>query len=319
MKPLRAAGTALLAGLLLASGGCASRPPLIESHAAAVELAHTPFFPQRKYQCGPASLATVLAAAGVAVTPEQVEPLVYLPGRKGSLQLEMQAAPRAWGRMAYALDTELAAIIAELDAGRPVLALHNYGLPIWPRWHYVVAFGYDAGQDRLLLRSGRIARDSWSARHFMRAWDNGGRWALVMLRPGEMPAQADRGRYLAAASAFEPGATPEAAHAAFDAAVRAWPGEPVAFVGRGTAHYRLGEYRQAVSDYSAALRLDPTLGGARNNLAMALLEQGCAEAAQVELDKLDRKLLPARLREAVEDTQRQIKLRGGTARCEATG
>jgi hypothetical protein len=35
----------------------------------------------------------------VRVTPEELVPLVYLPGRKGSLQVEMLAAPRSYGRL----------------------------------------------------------------------------------------------------------------------------------------------------------------------------------------------------------------------------
>lgn len=313
MNPAGAAGAARLAAWLMAallSGGCATHPPLLEPRAGTVELAQTPFFPQRKYQCGPASLATVLVASGVQVTPAQLEPMVYLPGRRGSLQLEMQAAPRAWGRLAYTLDPDLSAILEELDAGRPVLALHNYGLPVWPRWHYVVAFGYDASADRLMLRSGRIERDTWSARNFMRAWDNGGRWAMVMLRPGELPAQPNRLRYLEAAANFEKNATPADIRAAFDAAVQAWPDASVAYVGRGTAHYRLGEFQRAADDYEAALQRDGTLHGARNNLAMTLLELGCAQAAQRELDRIDPGQLPAGMRDAVEDTQRQIRARG---------
>ena len=53
---------------------CATRGPLIEPGERAVELAQTPFFPQDRYQCGPAALATVLGAAGVHVTPEELVP-----------------------------------------------------------------------------------------------------------------------------------------------------------------------------------------------------------------------------------------------------
>ena len=59
---------------LLASGlaGCVSRgalvaPSLSPQAPRSVELADTPFFPQRTLQCGPASLATVLGAARVSV------------------------------------------------------------------------------------------------------------------------------------------------------------------------------------------------------------------------------------------------------------
>src|SRR3982750_3125163 len=58
------------------------------------ELTEVPFFPQEDYYCGPSALAMVLTAAGAKVTPEQLVEHVYLPGRKGSLQVEMLATAR---------------------------------------------------------------------------------------------------------------------------------------------------------------------------------------------------------------------------------
>ena len=172
---VRAAGFWLVACLAVTVGGCASHRPLLEPGPVAVELTGTPFYPQRRFQCGPSALATVLGASNVHVTPAELEPLVYLPGRKGSLQIEMQAAPRHFGRLAYRIDPGLAAVTAELDAGHPVLVLHNYGLPLWPRWHYAVAIGYNADRDELALRSGTVEREVWSAKNFS-APGTMGRW-----------------------------------------------------------------------------------------------------------------------------------------------
>jgi tetratricopeptide (TPR) repeat protein len=308
----RATGPGLVACLLLVAGGCVSHRTLIESSSAAVELASTPFFPQRQFQCGPAALATVLGASQVEVTPEQLQSQVYLPGRRGSLQIEMQAAPRRFGRLAYRIEPELAAVISELDAGRPVLVLHNYGLPFWPRWHYAVAIGHDPQRDQILLRSGTTRRQVLAAKNFMRAWDNADRWAVVILRPGELPVAADRGRYLEAAAAFEQMATPPHAWSAFDAAVKAWPGEPVAWIGRGTARFREKQFAQAAADYGAALNLDATHSGARNNLAMALLEMGCPAAAKKQIARIDLATLNGTTLETVNDTRRQIDARATT-------
>jgi hypothetical protein len=157
------------AGLL---GGCATHGPLLDRGDQPVELVDTPFYPQSTYQCGPAALAIALQASGVAATPDALVSQVYLPGRQGSLQIEMQGAPRRYDRVSYELDPDLAAITAELDAGRPVVVLHNYGLPFWPRWHYAVVIGYDPLHQKVVLRSGTTRREVQSAAHFMRAWEN---------------------------------------------------------------------------------------------------------------------------------------------------
>lgn len=109
------------------TAGCVSHYPDLESVGAGtkappgVELQDVPFFPQDEFQCGPAALATVLVDSGVAVTPDELTDKVYLPEREGSLQLELIAASRRYERLPYVLDGTLAAILAELAAGRPVL------------------------------------------------------------------------------------------------------------------------------------------------------------------------------------------------------
>jgi tetratricopeptide (TPR) repeat protein len=295
---------------------CVARGPLIAPNLASeaqrsVDIGSAPFFPQRDYQCGPAALATALGASGADVLPDTLVPLVYIPARHGSLQVEMQAAPRKYGRLTYPLARNLDAILAELNAGRPVLVLHNYGLPFLPRWHYAVVVGYDAGSDSLVLRSGVTRRQMLSAKNFMRAWDNGGRWAMVILRPGELPAMANPVVYFEAAAAFERAARPSDARLAFDAAVQRWPNEAVAWIGRGTAEYRAGALPAAAQDYQAALRIDSSNVGARNNLAMTLLDLGCPDQAREQLEKIRDTELQSPLREAVLDTHHRVTAAAG--------
>ena len=108
------------------------------------------------------------------------------------------------------------------------------------------------------------------------------------------------------AAAFEKVAAPRDAWQAFDAATRAWPEEPVAWIGRGTAKYRQKDFEAAAADYRSALEREPDNAGARNNLAMALLERGCPQAARRELDRIDAAHLGEGLRESILDTDRLI-------------
>src|ERR1700750_3150622 len=94
---------------------------------ARVELTQVPFYPQDDYYCGPSSLAMAVSAAGVPVTPEELVDQVYLPGRKGSLQVEMLAAARRRGLIAYELAPKVADLLAELAAGTPAIVLENFG------------------------------------------------------------------------------------------------------------------------------------------------------------------------------------------------
>src|SRR5690554_6861680 len=90
-----------LTGLVLLAG-CATAPPWPEPSAinsgkqpASTLLEEVPFYPQEKYQCGPASLATMLNSQGLSTDPEILKELVYIPGQEGSLQVEMVAGARS--------------------------------------------------------------------------------------------------------------------------------------------------------------------------------------------------------------------------------
>ena len=284
-------------------GGCVARGPVMSPRAT--ELTQTPFFPQEKFQCGPAALATVLVASGADTSADALASDLYIPARRGSLQVEMLATPRSFARLALTLPRNPEAIVAELEAGRPVLVLHNYGLPFWPRWHYAVVVGYDPVADVFVLRSGEKQRQLMRSRRFMVAWHYGGRWSMVVLRPGETPALDDPKSFLEAAADFERNARPADAFAAFDAALRRWPREPVGLVGRGTAQYRLGRLPAAARDYAEALKHDPAQAGARNNLAQTLVDLKCPHRALGWFDGVDfESLRPPALRDAVQDTLR---------------
>src|SRR5665811_230085 len=82
---------------------CASTPQtqLLQSTSSELprqQLLNTvKFFPQEKYQCGPASLASMLNYQGIQATPAGLKDKVYVPELHGSLQLEMIATARAQG------------------------------------------------------------------------------------------------------------------------------------------------------------------------------------------------------------------------------
>jgi len=308
----RKMASALLA-IFFAGGlaGCAVLPEHVRQYgdlAAPIELADTPFYPQEQYQCGPASLLTVLAHAGAPVTMDMLVEQVYVPGRQGSFQAEMMASTRRAGRIPYLLDPGLQAIAEELLAGRPVLVLQNLGVSWYPRWHYAVVVGIDPLADEVVLRSGTESRRTTSARTFLYTWRRSDYWAMVALRPGELPARADRQRYLDALAILEASGELTAARAGWEAALGGWPGDPIALFGLANTQLALGEPARAEALYLQLLAANPRNVAARNNLAHALARQGKREQA---LAQLRRALVDAGddpdLRAELEDSLRQIR------------
>lgn len=277
------------AGVLLAAtlSGCAIGPALRVSETvpdAPLMLTQVPFHPQDKYQCGPAALAMVLGASGVAVDPEALVSQVYLPGREGSLQVELGAAMRRAGRIPYPVAATPSALLEEVRAGRPVLVLQNLLTRSVPKWHYAVVVGADPARNRIVLHSGTRRALATPARTFLRTWDWAGRWGLVALRPGEMPSKAEPLPYLAAVADFEAVAGAAAARPAYDAAYRHWPTQPQVLLAMGNLRHAAGDRAAAARFYRDGLAQSPGDAVLANNYASVLGELGCRREALGVLD-----------------------------------
>jgi tetratricopeptide (TPR) repeat protein len=265
---------------VLALSGCASLWPqtaeLREALPAGlperVELTEVPFFPQSDYQCGPAALATALASFGVKVTPDDLVSQVYLPERKGSLQVEMLAAARRHGLVSYQLAPRLEDVMREVAAGTPVILLQNLGFR--DGWHYAVAVGYDYDRGEIILRSGVTEREvlAFTMNEFV--WMRSGYWAMVALPPGRIPVTASEERWLGAVAAFERTGNAAAARTAYSGFLERWPDNVNAAIGLANTHHALGELAQAERVLREAARREPESVIVLNNLAQTLSDQG---------------------------------------------
>ena len=274
---LRAGGLFILLWL----GGCAATPQsdaltrhISAAFAKPTELTKTPFFAQKEYQCGPAALATMLQAQDVKVTPDALKDEVYVPERKGSFQIEIVAATRRHALLPYILRPQLSDVLAEINAGRPVLVLQNEGVSWYPQWHYAVIIGYNLQEGRLILRSGTIKRYVMSIYTFERTWQRSQSWAMVTLKPGEMPVRPDEWRYLQAVVGFEQTHNWPLLETLYRAGLQQWPDSRDLHMGYGNVLYLQHRREAAATQYQTVLQQDPDFAPAHNNLAMVLAEMG---------------------------------------------
>ncbi len=142
--------------------GCQSFPPPQSAQVETEQQLVVPFVPQEKYQCGPAALAMMLQWAGKPVSANSLVDEVWLPEREGSLGIELRAAARSRGLMAYPVENS-EALFRELQAGRPVLVLQNLALRRWPQWHFAVVTGYQDEGNTMVLHSGTDAGKTTTA------------------------------------------------------------------------------------------------------------------------------------------------------------
>lgn len=238
-----------------------------------IVLKKTPFVAQQDHECGPAALAMVLQAAGLDVPLQQLVEQVYLPGRKGSLQVEMVAASRRHGMVAYPLQPKLDAVLREVAAGHPVLVLQNLSLPVYPVWHYAVVIGFDRHRGTVLLHSGVTPLLEMPLFTFEQTWARGAKWSMIVLAPHQLPATAQVDTMTHSIAALER-VNPLAAQTAYATALQEWPREPALLLGAGNAAYALGNLPAATTAYHAAVKQHPDFADGWNNLAQVLLELG---------------------------------------------
>lgn len=284
------AGVFACAIALLASG-CATifpqtvelRNGLPEGVPERFELDQVPFFPQEEYQCGPAALATVLVAGGAKVTPEELVPQVYLPERKGSLQVEMLAATRRHGMVSYLLAPRFADVLREVAAGNPVIVLQDYSP--FGTWHYAVAVGYDYDQGNLFLRSGSEERQVLIFPIHELLWRRSGYWAMVAMPPERIPATAEENRWLAAIAALERTGDARSARVAYEKFVARWPENTNAAIGLANTQHTLGDLPGAERVLREAARRAPGDVIVLNNLAQTLSDQNRDEEALAFIER----------------------------------
>lgn len=286
-RPSHLLGALVLTCSLLGLHGCASlqaqqtRALLTQPPAdipAQVVLSGTPFFPQSALQCGPAALATVMQAAGVPITPDELTRSVFLPGRQGSLQIDMLAAPRSHGLISTRIAPQMSGLLHEVAAGHPVVVLLNLSLAIYPMWHYAVVIGYDLPSGDVLMRSGTTELQRLPLSTFEHTWARSGQWGFVVLPPDQLPASASETDLTDGRVAFERLAAPAQAILAYRTALQPWPHNLLMSLGLGNALFASGDVRAAAEVLARAAN-EHDSAAAWNNLAMARLKLGEHDAA----------------------------------------
>jgi tetratricopeptide (TPR) repeat protein len=274
--------TGILVGLLIFNGCAAVSIKKWHQNAADLpaqfELNTVPFYPQEKYQCGPASLAMALGWSGLQITPDALTPQVFTPSLKGSLQPDMVTAARRQGRVAYEI-AGANALLQEIAAGHPVIVLQNLGLSWIPVWHYAVVIGYDLSQEVIILHSGITHRKMTALRTFENTWARSKYWGLVVLQPNRLPATAEESSYVEAVVGLEKARQWTAAIVGYETALRRWPQSFSAHIGLSNSYYASGDLKSAEEVLQKTTNRFPEEGIAFNNLAQVLWEQGKKQEA----------------------------------------
>lgn len=222
----------VLAGfsLLLMLSGCQSTPQadqlrqqglstLPESHL----INSVPFFPQEQFYCGPTTLSEVFGYYGVNASPEDIAPKLFIPGKEGSLQLEMVSAARQYGFLPYTERGTLPSIIELVKDDIPVIVFQNLSIQLLPQWHYAVVIGFNSEKGTLTLHTGLTPNHEMSLELFERTWGRGNYWYLAAVPPKVTSSEMAPYTYVSAAYDMLKVGDKRQALAFLETATQAWP------------------------------------------------------------------------------------------------
>jgi ABC-type bacteriocin/lantibiotic exporter with double-glycine peptidase domain len=155
--------------------GIRSAPPA--APPAYYNIPNVPYFAHKGDRFGPASLASVLAFWGEAVSVDELAGAGGFAGPDDASRFEMEQAARLRGMSALAYRGSLADIRNHIAMGHPVIAQMSLGVVN----EFVVVTGYD-DQNRRIIAHGVEQPDRGVAYdQFVNGWAQSGFWTLLIL------------------------------------------------------------------------------------------------------------------------------------------
>jgi hypothetical protein len=149
-----------LTGLLLLLQGSQNTPQTeklsgtILNNVSPIKLIKDVFFyPQEKFFCGPKTLSDALKFYGLSTTPESIAPSLFIPGREGSLQLEMISSARSYGLLDYSTQSNFETLFSLIDNDMPVIFFQHVATSWFPMWHDALVIGYDQTEQKSTLHT----------------------------------------------------------------------------------------------------------------------------------------------------------------------
>ena len=112
-----------------------------DKHARFIK--NVPFYPQKLYHCGPASLAGVLNYWKLPVTQDDVADAIYSKTAKGTLNIDMLAYVEKKGFKVKQFKSSISDIPTHINSGYPLIVMVDYGLWRYQKNHFMVIVGYN--------------------------------------------------------------------------------------------------------------------------------------------------------------------------------
>lgn len=140
-----------------------------------------PFYPQEEYQCGPASLASVLNYWDANVSPDEVAEEIFSTSARGTLTIDMILYAQKKGFYAEQFRGSMEKVRESLNSGYPLIVLVDYGFSVIEVNHFMVLNGYAEGG--VIAHVGKTPNAFLQEKDFLTAWKKTGYWTLLIRKP----------------------------------------------------------------------------------------------------------------------------------------
>lgn len=282
--------TGLLAGLLISLTACQTPVQTRQLLAAPPDIAKqyvisaVPFYPQQEFFCGPTTLSEVAGFYGIDKNPDDIAPATFTPGLEGTLQIEMAAATRQLGLVAYEQRADMSQLLSLVADDIPVIVLQNNSIAWLPQWHYAVVIGYDIAAKEVVLHTGVTEAHRLNFSTFERTWRRANYWMLAMLPAGKSSDQLDPFIYTKACQDLINTQQTDTGIAALITATKQWPRYWLPYFLLGN-HYFSAQPVKAARWFEQGLAVAQQQVSYLNNYAVLLSELGCYKKATALIDQ----------------------------------
>lgn len=171
-----------LSGILLLNS-CSKAGIRLSSETVIIE--NIPFYPQKDYQCGPASLASVLNFWGYKVDPDEIAKNIFSKSAKGTLNIDMVLYAKRIGLYSAQYSGNWEDLRKNIEMGNPLIVLVDYGIkPFFQVNHFMVIIGYN--KEGVIVNSDKRERLFIEKDRFLDLWQKTGYWTLLIKRQEDL-------------------------------------------------------------------------------------------------------------------------------------
>jgi predicted double-glycine peptidase len=167
----------ILLFVIFALYSCATLTVIPESSQNKI-IDNVPFYPQDAYQCGPASLASVLNYLGVNESPDDVAHEIFSKSARGTLTVDMVLYAERKGMHVKQYSGNFDDIRQNVESCNPLIVLVDYGIYFYQKTHFMVVIGYN--EKGVIVNSGRDKEHFVSYDDFSKIWKRTNFWTLLI-------------------------------------------------------------------------------------------------------------------------------------------